>query len=132
MARVFITFVGLAYIGLAAWCVYSPLQTSASVGFSIQPGSGQSEFFTVYGGLQFALGAFFLLPLIRFSELHRTIFVCLWIHGCLVIFRTISFCLFKDIPSMTCLLAAVEWIIFLGAACCAWKTRSTDSSEVIS
>ena len=93
------------------------------LGRFLQRGSGQSEFLTVYGGLQFALGAFFLLPIIRPTELNRALFLCLWIHGCLVVFRTISFCLFGEIPPMTFSLAAVEWIIFLGAALCVWKKR---------
>lgn len=121
MARIFLSLVGFAYLGLAAWCALSPLQTSSAVGFSLQPGSGQSEFLTVYGGLQFALGIVFLWPLFRSGELVRILQLCLGIHACLVVFRTVSFCLFPDIPSMTFALAAVEWFIFLGAAFCLWK-----------
>ncbi len=64
-ARAFLAIVGLAYLLLAGWCALNPNQTSASVGFTLQKGSGQSEFLTVYGGLEFALGVVFLVPLIR-------------------------------------------------------------------
>lgn len=44
MPRIFLAIVGLAYILLAAWCSLMPDKTSKAVGFTLQPGSGQSEF----------------------------------------------------------------------------------------
>ena len=38
------------------WCALQPAKTADSIGFALRPGSGQSEYFTVYGGLQLALG----------------------------------------------------------------------------
>ncbi len=51
MERIFLAIVGAAYILLAGWCSLMPDKTSKAVGFTLQPGSGQSEFLTVYGGL---------------------------------------------------------------------------------
>jgi hypothetical protein len=123
MARVFLAFVGAAYLVLAAWCAILPDTTSASVGFTLQPGSGQSEFLTVYGGLQVAIGLAFLWPLYRPSEIALPLFLCLLIHGCLVAFRTVSFSLYSGIPATTIVLAATEWTIFMGAAILSWKGR---------
>jgi hypothetical protein len=115
MARWFVSAVGAAYLLLAAWCAVSPAQTSAAVGFVLQPGAGQSEFLTVYGGLEFALGTVFLWPLLRPSDIRFPLFLCWWVHGCLVMFRTAGFVMYADIPTTTYALAAVEWFIFLGS-----------------
>lgn len=115
--------VGLAYLFLAGWCAFKPDQTSASVGFTLQKGSGQSEFLTIYGGLEFALGVVFLLPLIRPANTSFALALCLWIHACLVFFRSSGFVMFKEIPTMTYALASVEWIIFLGSTWIWWTER---------
>jgi hypothetical protein len=123
MARVFLAIVGAAYLVLAAWCAIWPDTTSASVGFTLQPGSGQSEFLTVYGGLQVAIGFAFLWPMYRPSDIRLPLFLCLLIHGCLVVFRTLSFGLYSGVPATTMVLAATEWIIFIGAAILSWRSR---------
>ena len=123
MARIFLALVGVAYLFLAGWCAVSPDKTSKAIGFSLQPGAGQSEYFTVYGGLQFALGLTFLWPLYRPADTEFSLILCLLIHGCLVAFRTISFGLYGGIPTMTYGLAATEWAIFLGAAAIFWGKR---------
>ncbi len=116
MTKVFLTFVGLAYLGLAGWCSFQPDKTSKAVGFTLTPGSGQSEFLVVYGGLEFALGLIFLWPLYRPEEVAFPLFVCLVVHASLVLFRTISFFVYPGIESTTYSLAATEWAIFLGSA----------------
>ena len=129
MARVFLTIVGAAYIFLAAWCSLMPEKTSMAVGFTLLPGSGQSEFLTVYGGLELALGIAFLWPLYRPAELTLPLFLCLLIHGCLVAFRTIGFVLYSGIENSTYGLAATEWVIFLAAAILCWRRRQAFSQE---
>ncbi|MEI8020810.1 MAG: DUF4345 family protein [Schlesneria sp.] len=116
MVKIFLALVGFAYIGLAGWCSLQPEKTAKGVGFSLQPGSGQSEFLVVYGGLELALGLIFLWPLYRPEESAFPLFACLVIHACLVLFRTISFFLYSGIESTTTYLAATEWLIFLGSA----------------
>lgn len=123
MTRVFLAIVGVTYIALAVWCSVAPKQTSQSVGFSLTPGSGQSEFLVVYGGLELALGIIFLWPVWRPQEVAFPLLACLIIHGCLVLFRSVSFFVFDGISRMTYGLAAVEWIIFLGAAILWWRQR---------
>jgi len=123
MERIFLAIVGAAYILLAAWCSIMPDKTSRGVGFTLQTGSGQSEFLTVYGGLELAIGIAFLWPLYRPSEVVFPLFLCLLIHGCLVAFRTTSFVLYSGIPTTTFALAATEWIIFVGAAILYWRMR---------
>jgi len=113
--RIFLAVVGVAYLLLAAWCSFRPTQTSESVGFSLQPGSGQSEFLVVYGGLELGLGIVFLLPLYDAERSAFALSACLIIHACLVLFRTASFFLYSGIHTTTYVLAVVEWVIFLGS-----------------
>jgi hypothetical protein len=122
MARLFLAAVGLLYAYLAVWCSLQPAQTSSLVGFDLRPGSGQSEFLVVYGGLELGLALVFLWPLWRPQQVQSSLLACLLIHGCLVVFRSVSFGLYSDIQAMTYKLAAGEWLIFLVAAWLTWRT----------
>src|SRR5829696_6288016 len=99
--RIFLAIVGIAYLLLALWCALRPSQTSASVGFTLTPGSGQSEFLVVYGGLELGLGIVFLWPLIDTNATWFVLIACLIIHACLVLFRSISFFLYSGIHTTT-------------------------------
>ena len=122
--RIFLAMVGTAYLLLAGWCTFRPGQTSQSVGFSLTQGSGQSEFLVVYGGLELGLGVVFLLPLFNPERTEFALLVCLILHACLVLFRTLGFLVFSGIQSTTYVLAGVEWFIFLGSlALSAWRVR---------
>ncbi len=122
--RVFLGLVGGAYVGLALWCALAPESTSRSVGFELRPGSGQSEFLTVYGGLEWGLGLVFLDPVIRRRPTGFALQTCLVIHVSLVAFRSLAFLLYRDLPTTTLTLAATEWIIALASGACWWSSRS--------
>ena len=118
IAKIFLTLVGAMYLGLAVWCSVSPAVTSDKVGFDLKPGSGQSEFLVIYGGLELGLALIFLLPLIRADCLTSSLLGCVLIHACLVAFRTVSLFLYSDISSMTYKLAIGEWVILILAVVC--------------
>ncbi len=113
------------YVGLAIWCSLSPLTTSEKVGFTLKPGSGQSEFLVIYGGLELGLALIFLLPLVRSEALTFSLLACVLTHACLVTFRTLGFFLYSDITSMTYQLAIGEWVIFILASVCLFFTRTS-------
>lgn len=113
--RIFLAVVGAAYLILAVWCSVRPAQTSQSVGYSLTPGSGQSEFLVVYGGLELGLGIVFLIPLFHPETTWFALIACLIIHACLVLFRSTSLFLYSGIQTTTYVLAVVEWLIFLGS-----------------
>ncbi|MFM7057310.1 MAG: hypothetical protein ACKO2P_10350 [Planctomycetota bacterium] len=122
MTRVFLAAIGLLYVWLAAWCSFQPEETSRLVGFQLLPGSGQSEFLTVYGGLELGLALILLWPVLQASAARQGLVNCTLIHGCLVAFRGASFVLFQGIEPMTWKLAAGEWVIFLlGGAILIWS-----------
>jgi hypothetical protein len=122
MARIFLAIVGGAYLLLAAWCALKPEQTAASVGYELRAGSGRSEYFTVYGGLQAGLGLLFLWPLIRPDSTATMLLACLIVHAAIVVFRSLSFALFAELQSTTLILAGVEWAILLATAAVQWQS----------
>ena len=123
MARIFLAVVGAIYILLAVWCMAQPEKTAGSVGFNLKPGSGQSEYFTVYGGMQLALGLLFLVPVVWPDMLSTTLLISLVFHGCLVLCRTISFALFSGVANPTWYFAASEWVLLLATLGFWWKSR---------
>ena len=126
IAKIFLALVGLMYIGLAAWCSLAPHTTSGKVGFQLKPGSGQSEFLVIYGGLELAMALIFLWPLFNRDVLFYSLTTCLIIHGCLVFFRTLSFFLFRGMGSTTVYLAIGEWaILILTAVLWFWHSRQS-------
>lgn len=129
MARAFLAVVGAAYIFLAIWCAAQPDATARSVGFELMPGSGQSEYFVVYGGLELALGIAFIWPLRRKEDTVGALRLCCLIHSCLVVFRTVSFFQFSDIGRTTYVLATVEWLILIGSLSIASKAAIQPVNE---
>jgi hypothetical protein len=127
MVKVFLGIVGFAYLALALWCSLSPESTARAVGFTLTPGAGQSEFLTVYGGLEFAIGVLFLWPFVQRSDPKYPLIVCLVIHASLVAFRSLGFVLFDGLGGATYSLAATEWVIFTGAAILTLKLRRGES-----
>ena len=122
--RIFLGLIGSIYCGLGIWCAAAPEKTSRTVGFSLQPGAGQSEFLTVYGGLEVALGLAFLWPLWRPDQTQSSLGLCLIVHACLVAFRTLGFLLYENIPGTTKTFAAFEWAILLVTAAFWWFRKS--------
>ena len=122
MQKIYLLVIGLAYLALSAWCMISPDGTAQAVGFDLQPGSGQSEYLVVYGGLQLGLGCFFLWPVIwKPAALSVAIVASLLIHAGIVLLRSISLGLYGDLGVTTLVLAAVEWVILLAAAMLCWR-----------
>lgn len=129
MARTFLAVVGATYIFLAIWCAAQPDATARSVGFKLISGSGQSEYFVVYGGLELALGIAFIWPLRRKEDTVGALRLCCLVHSCLVVFRTVSFFQFSDIGRTTYVLAAVECLILVATLFIASKTTVQSASE---
>jgi len=115
ISRYFLAFVGVAYIGLGIWCAIAPQTTSKAVGFVLQPGQGQSEFLTVYGGLEVALGLLFLWPVYKSEDIAFPLTACVVIHACLALFRTVGFVVYTGFETTTYALAFTEWTICLSS-----------------
>ena len=114
--RIFLAVVGVAYLVLAVWCAVKPTETADAVGYTLHRGSGQSEYFVVYGGMQIGLGLIFLWPWLQPEAAKSVLIMSLVMHACLVVMRSISFTQYSGIGNTTYALAVVEWLIFLGSA----------------
>ena len=113
IAKTYLTIVSLLYFVLAMWCTFSPAETSQKIGFTLNGGSGKSEYMTVYGGLEFGLALVLIVFAWRPAMVSEGVLICVLIHAALVLFRTVSLFWFSDIEPMTWKLAAGEWAILL-------------------
>ncbi|MCA9070997.1 MAG: hypothetical protein KDA84_18850 [Planctomycetaceae bacterium] len=120
-AKILLGLVGALYVLLGLYCSFLPARASKTVGFELVGGSGRSEFLTVYGGLEVAMGLVFLMPFLRPGETEFALKACLIIHACLVLFRSVGFVTFQNIGSSTTSLAIGEWVIFLATAVIWWQ-----------
>ena len=132
MSRLFLVLVATLYGSLAAWCSIDPAGTSKVVGFSRQRGAGQSEFLTVYGGLEAGMALMFMAAALwerlRFSGLLN----CFLIHVCLVLFRSGGFLLYEVEQAMTRQLAVGEWVLAICTAVLLWREcRSRGRASVV-
>ena len=114
-AKIFLTAVGLLYLALGIWCAVDPQTTSNKVGFELKPGSGESEFVTVYGGLELGLAFIALMPFVWPSSMRFALISILAMHVFLVFFRTTAYFRFEGIGQFTHRLAIGEWVILLAS-----------------
>lgn len=115
MARIYLAIVALLYLLLASWCSWSPATVSEKTGLRLTPGAGQSEFLTVYGGLELGLALAFVIPAFRPEATPTVLLICVLIHGSLVAFRSAGFLLYAGFTSTTYSLACGEWLLFLSS-----------------
>ena len=113
MAKWFLLGVSLLYLALATYCTFYPAAASELVGFRLVGGSGQSEFLTIYGGLELWLALIFALPLLNPAWQSFSLMSCFLLHACLVVFRTAGLVLFDAIEAGTIRLAVGEWLILI-------------------
>lgn len=128
ITKSYLIIVGILYLYLAVWCSFDPAFTSKAVGFELIGASGQSEFLTVYGGLEFGIAMVFLMPLVDRQAIRFSLTACTLIHASLVGFRTLSLVMFAAPERMTYQLALGEWIIFLTSMALWFATRRPAAS----
>jgi len=115
MTRWVLILFGLLYLVLGVWCTVAPESTARAVGFELVGGAGRSEFIVVYGGLELALGAFFLLCGLD-ASLHRAGLLLATISSfCLAIARAATLLLVPDVPDSTYPFFAAEVVMSLAA-----------------
>lgn len=102
-----------AIFGLS--CAIGLDRTSANLGYTALSNSGRSEYFTVYGGLQWGLALIFLYLALK-PELHRAgIVVALALYAPIVLHRMISLMRFSPVEKLTMAVAGLEIALLLVA-----------------
>ncbi|MGI8560059.1 MAG: DUF4345 family protein [Luteimonas sp.] len=106
----------LVYAVFALWCALRLDSTAQNLGYTALSNSGRSEYFTVYGGLQWGLALVFAWLAFK-PELHRTgLLVALALYAPIVLHRSISLLRFGPVEAMTKAIAGLEWVMLVAAA----------------
>jgi len=124
MAKAFLIFNGVLYVALALWCTILPNQTSQAIGLGLPNSSAKSEYIVVYGGLELAMGAFFLLCAFRPELLGAGLWYALLTYGCLMVFRWATIFTLKDLSSFIYTMVAVETTMTALSAYLVWRHQT--------
>jgi hypothetical protein len=90
-STIYLAVNAVIYLVFAVWCVIQPAQTSAFVGLQPVGGAGRSEFFAVYGGLEFGLAVIFALAAWRPGLQTAGLLVAACTYAGIVLFRSAAF-----------------------------------------
>ncbi|MGB0767873.1 MAG: DUF4345 family protein, partial [Phycisphaeraceae bacterium] len=111
MSQAFLILNGVVYVALAAWCTILPMKTSAAIGFGLPNDSAKSEYLVVYGGLELAMGAFFLLCAFKAELIEAGLWFSLLTYGCLMVYRWGTILVLKDLSAFIYTMVAVETLM---------------------
>lgn len=115
MAALYLYANAALYAVFALWCALRLDSTAANLGYSALSNSGRSEYFTVYGGLQWGLALIFLYTALK-PELHRPgIAIAIALYAPIVLHRLISLARFGPVESLTKMVAGLEVAMLLAA-----------------
>lgn len=125
MSQAFLILNGVLYIALAAWCTILPMKTSAAIGFGLPNSSAKSEYLVVYGGLELAMGLFFLLCAFKANMLEAGLWFALLTYGCLMLYRWSTIFALKDLSMFIYSMVAVETLMTAVSAWLLWRQSAT-------
>ncbi|MEP6634945.1 MAG: DUF4345 domain-containing protein [Luteimonas sp.] len=119
MAAVYLYLNAAMYAVFALWCALKLDDTARNLGYTALSNSGRSEYFTVYGGLQWGLALIFLYFAYK-PELHRIgLLAAIALYAPIVMHRSLSLLRFGPVETMTKMVAGLE-IAMLVAAIALW------------
>jgi hypothetical protein len=121
MLTIYLWFNAVMYVVLGVWCTALPDATARAIGFAFEKPGARSEYITVYGGMEFGLGVFFLLcalvPTLRDAGLH----LGLCMYGGLVAWRIGTFLTIPGVTGFPRIALALEAALFVAALLLVWK-----------
>ena len=124
MTAIYLWLNAAIYAVFALWCALRLDSTSANLGYTTLSNSGRSEYFTVYGGLQWGLALVFAYMAAK-PELQRPgIAVAIALYAPIVLHRTISLLRFGPVETLTKAVAGLE-IAMLAIALVLWFAAPT-------
>jgi len=121
MAKAFLIVNGVLYIGLALWCTLLPMKTSEAIGFALPNSSAKSEYLVVYGGLELAMGAFFLLCALRSNMVDAGLWFALLTYGCLMVYRWTTIFALQDLSRFIYSMVTLETFMAAASAWLLWR-----------
>lgn len=105
----------LLFAAFAAWCTLAPQRTAAAIGLQGLTAAGQSEYLTIYGGLQLGLGLFFFY-LARTGEQRLGLLFALALYVPIVAFRLVTLVRLWPVGGTTLAVAGLEVALLLASA----------------
>ena len=124
MTAAYLYLNAVVYLLLAGWCTLAPARTATALGYTTLSRSGQTEYLTIYGGLQ--LGLAFLFAWLAWSQQTRTgLVLALALYLPIVLYRSFSLLRWWPVESTTLLLAATEWLMLAAALWLWWQGRAS-------
>lgn len=121
MEKAFLIVNGILYIALALWCTVLPMKTSSAIGFGLPNNSAKSEYLVVYGGLELAMGAFFLLCAFRSNMTEAGLWFALLTYCCLMVYRWGTILTLSDLSAFIYTMVAVETVMTALSAWLLWR-----------
>ena len=122
MVTIYLWLNAVMYVGLGVWCTVAPDTTSRSLGFAFTKPGARSEYITVYGGMEFGLGVFFLLCALNSAWRDAGLLFGLTLYGGLAIWRIYTFLTIEGIAGFPRVAIVLEIALFL-AAVVLWLRR---------
>lgn len=78
------------YVAFSLWCILAPAQTASFLGLAWTNPAGESEYLTVYGGLQAGLAAFYLIAAWNPAHRRAALLFSLALYAGIVALRTVA------------------------------------------
>lgn len=122
MVSIYLWFNAAMYVLLGVWCSIWPDKTAAAVGFAFTRPGGRSEYITVYGGMEFGLGVFFLFTVLNPAWREVGLLFGLCLYGSLTLWRLFTFLTIDGISGFPRIAFVLEAVLFL-AALVLWLRR---------
>ena len=115
MVTLYLWFNAVMYLVLGVWCTVLPEKTAAAVGFAFAKPAGRSEFVTVYGGLEFGLGVFFLICALQSGWRETGLLLGLCLYAALTFWRLYTFATIEGIAGFPRVAFVLESALFVSA-----------------
>ena len=122
MLTIYLWLNAVMYLGLGVWCTVLPDKTSAWIGFAFAKPGARSEYITVYGGMEFGLGVFFLLCALNSAWRDAGLLLGLCLYGGLALWRIYTFLTIDGITGFPRIAFVLEATLFV-AAIVLWLRR---------
>lgn len=123
MTTAYLYLNAVVYFVFAVWCTFAPARTAMAVGYASLTRSGQTEYLTIYGGLQ--LGLAFLFAWFAWTQQMRTgLVLAMAVYAPIVLYRGIGLMRWWPVETTTLLLAATEWLMLAAALWLWWQGRA--------
>ncbi len=110
------------YAVFALWCTFARESTAQSIGYLSRSNAGNSEYLTVYGGLQWGMAVMFATLAAHAAPASLAASIAVGLYVPIVAYRWITIARFAPVGSLLKGVAVMETLLLAGALAL-WFTR---------